>query len=134
MPTKKKTRRPNIKQLLDRVVKILNTDAPNNSNEREDARAFWNILTALRGPDTDNDVIKHRTTCRIRGVIGMVPGNAAGAVVRTTPQVSTEAEREDRNYHFNAHYRYAVDAVARIYGYDLYTEKPVKFQKSQDKA
>jgi len=34
------------------------------AKEKED---LWNILTALRGPDHDNDRVKAITTCRIRG-------------------------------------------------------------------
>lgn len=52
------------RELLDKVVTFL--------NERdEDSRKMWNLLSALRGPDSENEDVKHLTTSRLRGALGL---------------------------------------------------------------
>lgn len=52
------------RELLDNVVKFLNV-------HDDDSRKIWNLLTALRGPDSKNDAVKHVTTSRLRGALGL---------------------------------------------------------------
>ena len=66
----------NVRQLLDTIVTVLN-------GPRTKAKQLWDVLTALRGPDSDSDSsqLKDLTTARIRGAIGLKDGNGGGAIV-----------------------------------------------------
>ena len=110
------------KQMLDSIISFLN-NAP-----YEESRQLWDVLTALRGPDDNNTGLKSVTTARIRGVLGLRPNGASGAVVDNGAPVHSEASgydmfyklKESVNesvlYHFAKHYAHAVAAL-RALGY-----------------
>jgi hypothetical protein len=110
------------KQMLDSIISFLN-NAP-----YEESRQLWDVLTALRGPDDNNTSLKSITTARIRGVLGLRPNGAAGAVVDDGVPIHNDASGYDMfyklketvdntvSYHFAKHYAYAV-ATLRALGY-----------------
>lgn len=61
------------RKAIDHVVKVLN----GGGNE---SRLLWHVLTALRGPDNDDDIVKLRSTARLRGAIGLVSVGRDGFV------------------------------------------------------
>ena len=73
----------NVRQLLDTIVTVLN-------GPRTEAKQLWNVLTALRGPDSDSSYLKDLTTARIRGAIGLKDGNGGGAIVSNNKPFGSE--------------------------------------------
>jgi len=96
----------------------VNNDDPNIP--RNIAKAVWNIVTALRGPDSDNESLKRRTTQRLRGVIGLRSGNAGGCLLSLDKPTSFilvgdfARKYDEKSHHFANHYRYAVEGLAEI--------------------
>lgn len=87
----------------------------------------WFIISALRGPDTDNFKLKWLTTSRIRGIL-----NASDnwIFVNKTPLSLLERKKRDlllaqAPAHFAQHYALAVNAIHQIYNYNLTTEQEV---------
>jgi hypothetical protein len=76
--------------VLDTVVKFLN-------RSNDDSLKLWNILTALRGPDTEDPLeeLKRATTSVIRTKIGILPC-ANGAT--TVPDDSEELVKARMDY------------------------------------
>jgi hypothetical protein len=69
------SRRERAKKLLQDTAEFLNEGD-------EESRHFWNVLSALRGPDEPNsDEMKMATTAKIRKAIGMDSQNQMFAVV-----------------------------------------------------
>jgi hypothetical protein len=111
-------------QLLDRLVTALNQQGKASED-------LWNIVTALRGPDNDHNHLKELTTQRIRAAIGLREGFTGGVFLARPSALSTD-EIATRNryfetdelieHHFKVHYYRAVDAISRLYGYDVATE------------
>lgn len=111
----------------------MNTDAQNQIKQlTQSLRAdepTWDILTMLRGADSDTDDamdLKWLTTARIRGLIGVLPGN--GAAVRSYPLDEEEKAQRDHLLekaprHFRDHYDAAVGAIRQVYGYDIIAER-----------
>lgn len=56
---------PEVRSVLDAIDTIL-AQPSNVQGPSPDARALWDILTALRGPDSENTDLKLETTCVIR--------------------------------------------------------------------
>jgi hypothetical protein len=100
------------RRLIDDLVKFLNhpTLPYDMTNSVYAAREHvWNVLTALRGPDSDNYNVKCVTTSRLRGALGL-SGEDLAIVHYGTP-----AEKaEDVNYHFNIHYERALEALKAL--------------------
>lgn len=87
----------------------------------DDSLDLWNILSMLRGNDSENNALKKYTVARIRALIGM-PGDMGLTV---NPDPLTEDERVERDellrlgsFHFTHHYDAACNAIQEIYGYD----------------
>lgn len=94
------------KQMLDAVVKFLNV-------EDEESTMLWNILTALRGPDSEDFRLKLDTTARLRHAIGLrsYTGKHQGYFMTN--------DRPLRSYsvtpsHFGNHFNWAVEALGNI--------------------
>lgn len=69
------TRQEEGKQLLKQLVTFLNL-------HDRDSKMLWAVLTALRGPDNENEHdLKEETTARIRNAVGLKPGVGNGASV-----------------------------------------------------
>jgi hypothetical protein len=112
-----------VKKVMVEIVDIFNMDGAGT-------RHLWNLLTALRGPDSDDEELKFVTTGRIRAVIGMRPyAGSSGAVINPLPlridQKETRLARlaSPNECHFKNHYELAMIAVRAIYGYELMEEK-----------
>lgn len=87
------------------------------------SRNLWAVLTALRGPDSDNTVLKEVTTGRIRGAIGMnYHLTNTGAIVSENtllPELDaddTKAFSKEPTAHFQFHYGLAAKAL-RYFGF-----------------
>lgn len=86
---------------------------------------LWDMLTALRGCDTDNRELKILTTARLRGFLGL---RAIGCDIASYPLPIGKRERRDQLLnvapeHFRNHFLWAVMAVWLAYGYNLLTEQ-----------
>ena len=108
----------------------------------------WDILTALRGPDSDRDDYKYSitlneelkllTTSRIRGFIfegeeDVLKGVSAKDYVRHSRLSKDERDRRNTLFtfrsvssHFVNHYNAAVRAIQALFGYSLFSEKEWK--------
>jgi hypothetical protein len=91
------TSKEEAKAVLDRVVNILNEGTSISEQ-------VWWILGGLRGPDSDNEVLKRKTTARVRGTLGIKSGNfsqyaAVGALISNAPivPVSEEEWKQDED-------------------------------------
>jgi len=115
------------KKVLAVVVDHLN-NAP-----RPDAMDLWRVLTALRGPDWEEEDLKRGTTAVVRGAIGMnviAPANSVhpntGCLVSPGWQDLhllirewrdlLEKAKEEGEPHFLFHIQAAGGALQRIYG------------------
>jgi hypothetical protein len=77
---------------------------------------LWNILAALRGPDTIPSYgIKSETTTNIRGAIGLKEGTCLPAVITYNPVVISDElqtkAKEIAGHHFAQHYLDAAYAL-----------------------
>lgn len=98
------------KEIIADAVELINTGSP-------DARFLWSILTALRGPDFSDTGVKHRTTTRIRGAIGMNKNFSVGASVDTEPvEALTEADKQacHDSWHFIQHFNWARETLVTL--------------------
>lgn len=121
--------RDTVKAILDPVVEFLNQD----NNESQE---LWNILTALRGPDNEDSILKSLTVARIRYAIGLKPmatqpnsfhlannfgvvdGNPAlagpnGALISNLPLPNYADLKVVESYHFRDHVLNAINAINR---------------------
>jgi hypothetical protein len=95
----------------------------------------YDIVSAIRGPDIyrqglDMDCLpsslKLATTARIRALVGVKVNDVD---INHTPLSLEMMEHRDRRLdgkdaeHFRCHYQAAVNAIRRLYGYDLWIEK-----------
>ncbi len=64
------TKRLTLLEKVDRLIlrELKGWGRPSKASVRESI-ALWNVLTALRGPDNENDMVKTRTTAVIRGAM-----------------------------------------------------------------
>jgi hypothetical protein len=111
------------RKAIDHVVKVLN----GGGNE---SRLLWHVLTALRGPDNDDNSVKHRSTTHLRGAIGLkhYDGFIRAVVSHGKPRRFSDAnERFSREagifvevldahvqYHFRSHFDLAVEALEEL--------------------
>jgi len=100
------------RNLIKNVIEFVNTDSLYG-------RDLWAILTALRGPDTNNMVVKALTTQKIRGAVGLSSNNSANAYSsEEKPEMilslhSFETTHKE-NLHFINHHNYAVEALMNL--------------------
>lgn len=113
-------------EILNAVVNGLNQGGPWSSQ-------LWNILSALRGPDTGSVALKQITTGRVRASIGLRPGDGGLYTVFKRPLNLTERQirseelhKDETQSHFREHYEKAVCAIHNLLDYDLYVENPVE--------
>lgn len=79
---------------------------------------LWNVLTALRGPDSFSGELKNSTTAIIRHHALPISANSSGAIVRNCDSIthedlceeSAKSERFNRS-HFVWHVRHAANAL-----------------------
>ena len=113
---------PSVRGVLDMVVSVLNGPV------RSRAGQLWDVLTALRGPDSDDYKLKDLTTATIRHAIGLKSDSQPGIrVVEKVPfgakrvidapgqlpdsVVSDLINQHKAQYHFAVHYRSALLAL-----------------------
>ena len=80
----------------------------------------WNVLTALRGPDSDNDELKDLTTRRLRYMVfphGLVGLNREEPL-STKEVLHRNQLLENDKFHFKYHFQDALRA-AKYLGYDV---------------
>lgn len=98
---------------LKEVVRVLNYEGSASAD-------LWAILTALRGPDNEDDQLKKRTTTNIRGAIGLdgSPGRFRSAVVTHGPVKYQNPSMTENKVagcaHFAAHINSALWALERF--------------------
>lgn len=102
-----------VKRVLTAVNKVLG-----DAKDKTAARNLWNILTALRGPDSDNTTVKQYTTAQIRYLVGEISKTPfahtnVGAIVQEFKPTQF-GKHKDTNDHFRAHIRYALEALHEI--------------------
>jgi len=114
-----------VRETLDSIVKIL-------KGPRTEAKQLWDILTALRGPDSDNNDLKAITTASIRGAIGLNQNNV-GAITNNEKPFGADLDlnagsqgyyeiadklranfRDQAQFHFISHYRAALTALKQL--------------------
>jgi len=101
------TREQEAKQLLERLVDFMNSKSDMPSLD------LWNILTALRGPDSEDDFLKNKTTARIRGAIGLDPRGLFFRVSTEKP-CTLNFNEMDAQDHFRIHYNNAIRSLKKF--------------------
>lgn len=106
------------KKIIDDAVALFNAI---DSNAYFPGRNLWNVLTALRGPDSEDQELKRKTTSNLRGAIGMDQFTTnTGAIVTKDNVLELEEQddlmRTERTSHFGYHYRMATKAL-KYFGY-----------------
>ena len=105
---KPKTKRPRptkaeVRRLIGEVVRVVNSGGAESGD-------LWHILTALRGPDSDELELKMRTTARIRGAIGLT---SETFVVSAKPPEGLSPDTFTFG-HFHHHHNSAIEALQRL--------------------
>jgi hypothetical protein len=112
-PVSKKTVKKTdvVRSVLKRIDEVL-------ARDDSDSEALWNILTALRGPDSDEWELKAATTERIRTVA--LPKTAYSNFTASTASFSKG--KIDKSIlpddHFGNHVRMAITAL-QGHGFDV---------------
>jgi hypothetical protein len=75
-----------------RSAESLVTEIVDFLNHSGEAEQLWQILTALRGPDDDNDFIKDHTTARFRYALGLHDTGRATVIAEPLEVSSDETE------------------------------------------
>ena len=105
------------KQQLKEIVDFLNENKLN-----AEGRRLWDVLTALRGPDSNDGNLKRQTTARLRGAIGL-QDNLTYFISNEKPEyVNVEAAFKENPYfsfHFGEHFNSALAAVRLFQREDL---------------
>jgi hypothetical protein len=108
-----------LRAALDTIIKA--------ASDRHGLPHAWDIITALRGPDTDiHNSLKELTTCRLRGILGLDEGSRYAI---SAPSPLDEREIRYRNYlldthnkqfgsHFLNHFTCAMES-AKALGYNV---------------
>ena len=91
------------KRLLKALVAALNRGPRDNTST-----ALWGIVSALRGPDDSNYILKYLTTARIRHAIGL---RGDGMINFSTSPGVPDGETTMSSGHFRTHVRMAIDAL-----------------------
>ena len=96
--------RPGVQEVLDSISKALR-ELPQAA-----AQDIWDILTALRGPDDEDEEVKQATTAVIRNAaLGYLSVQRMGAVYNLEDVVRLSGE--GRFGHFASHVRRAAAAL-----------------------
>lgn len=102
------------REAIDHVVKVLNDGG-------RESRLLWDVLTALRGPDNDDNSVKHRSTTHLRGAIGLkhCDGFIRAVVSHGKPRRFSHADEgssvsKSVQYHFRSHFNAAVEALEEL--------------------
>lgn len=127
------------------IVKVLRellskTKEKKKKNKAEDLEkttnqsSLWAIITALRGPDNDNDEeLKELTTARVRGILGLERDSVNVCYEPLTDEEITQRNNlldKRRNNpvfgdHFTEHFKNAMNGLKTL-GYDV-PEKELLF-------
>ena len=104
------------RKAIDHVVKVLN----GGGNE---SRLLWHVLTALRGPDNDDDIVKLHSTARLRGAIGLSFVSAVVSHDKPRRFHPIQDSDEDTSFvgpnafvplHFRSHFNLGVAALEEL--------------------
>lgn len=106
----KRGRHPkNLRQALDIIEELL--------SEHDYSSPLWDVLTALRGPDSGDDSVKYATTCVIRtAAFPSHPYGSNGSLyfsddaTKVKKRIDLLAHNGD-SAHFRRHLREAFDAL-----------------------
>jgi len=108
MKTKPAKKDAELRALLKKIVTTINRSDRN-------AKHLWDILSALRGPDSGNGYNKTRTTERIRHTLGFKPSmffTDTDPLIYDSELHTTIAKEEGD--HFADHIASAVDALKEL--------------------
>lgn len=74
-----------MKEILQQIANLLSEDDNEGLalNMHSEGSKLWCVLTALRGPDNNDDGIKRATTAVIRRKVGIREDNSGRAIVNT---------------------------------------------------
>ncbi len=99
-------------QGIQEIVDLANQIESKSWGPLEKDRVFWDIITCLRGPDTDNQALKKKSTERLRHVICPQLAGSNGATQSDGP--IEEVEYSKAEWHFLSHYNKAVTALNKL--------------------
>ncbi len=98
-----------IKKIVSEVVEICNT------GNKEDAYVLSSILTALRGPDNDNKILKANTTEILRGALGINrPGVKSNPNSKLSDIDVDNIPTIEGSYHFKDHIIRAIEKIQEM--------------------
>lgn len=95
---------------------IREIDRWSETAELTEVHRLWDILTAMRGPDSDDIDIKYETTARVRHLAFPALAGRAGAIVRGGADDMERLEDEVKSAHFRQeswHFRRHIEMALR---------------------
>jgi hypothetical protein len=119
------------KNFQDDVRELIARAESHTEHKERDNIHLWEILTALRGPDSDQFTLKNLTTARLRAIV--FPNSNIG-LINKDPLTEDELKERDRllfgdlsdeesdalgvSGHFSSHFEDAM-LTAKLLGYDV---------------
>lgn len=97
------------KNLIDTIVAFINV-------HDEASKSVWDILTALRGPDTGDGKLKEETTARLRHAVGLSmisTWNSVGFITNSSPMRLPDQYCSFLD-HFEYHYKQAYHTAEKL--------------------
>jgi len=107
--------RPKYTEGMNEIRKLLDNIGSSGKINFQKDQILWNILTALRGPDNENNQLKEYSTARLRNMICPTLSREAGATVNAYGNVHNINDKAvDTQKHFNRHFNWAVNALSKL--------------------
>ena len=114
-----------VRDILARIDNVFAAGGTDSNGDYRDywdvkartARQLWDVLSALRGPDNENNEVKHATTAIIRAACFPKTYSGGDICIPATMCHDSERDRDARTasnkigYHFRRHAQTAFDAL-----------------------
>ncbi len=109
-------RNPKFTQGMDEVFEFLNDLGRLDVDDYRKDHILWEILTALRGPDSGDEVLKDNTTAKLRGALfhKLARANGAISLERSIPEHVEHIDPDGKEFHFLSHFNRAVEAFRKL--------------------
>jgi len=108
--------------VVEKLIEKAKADAKAKDIDHGIDQCVWDVLTAIRGPDSGDYELKRLTTSRVRWILGMKV-NSVGAIVNSIPLDDNDIIRRDElltdgNHHFRNHFKWGLERLLSL-GYEV---------------
>ena len=97
-------------ETVEKMLEVLRTLLNNDFIEIEERRNLWNVLTALRGPDDQDDTVKLACVSQIRRAVAGQSFADFGAYHRFDSEEDANIRSKMETSHFKLHMHAAFEA------------------------